>query len=108
MIVAITSTGNSLESFLDSHFGRCKYFVIYNTENKNIEYIYNQYEKIEEEAGLVAAKLISSKNVTKVISGDFGIKIKTIFDKLKIQMIVIKNSKIRIKDIIEMLNHKSN
>ena len=33
MKIAITSTGNSLESNIDQRFGRCAYFVIYNTEN---------------------------------------------------------------------------
>jgi len=36
MKIAITSTGNSLESNIDQRFGRCAYFVIYNTENKAI------------------------------------------------------------------------
>ena len=36
MKIAITSTGNSLESHLDQRFGRCDFFVIYDTETKGI------------------------------------------------------------------------
>jgi predicted Fe-Mo cluster-binding NifX family protein len=36
MKVAITSTGNSLESKLDSRFGRCSFFVIYDTESNRL------------------------------------------------------------------------
>jgi predicted Fe-Mo cluster-binding NifX family protein len=36
MKVAITSTGNSPESTLDSRFGRCSYFVIYDTMKRAI------------------------------------------------------------------------
>ena len=31
MKVAITSTGDNLESKLDQRFGRCGYFIIYDT-----------------------------------------------------------------------------
>lgn len=37
MKVAITATGNSLDAKLDSRFGRCSYFAIYDTEKKAVE-----------------------------------------------------------------------
>jgi len=42
--------------------------------------------------------------VEKVISGEFGIKVKSLFDSLKIQMIVIKEPEKKIIEIIDMLN----
>jgi len=105
MRVAIASTGNSLESTISHHFGRCYYFVIYDTESKAIEYIPNPRKDAEEGAGQSAVQLVASRNVQKIISGDFGIKIKPLLDSLRIQMIVIKDNKKKINDIIEMLNH---
>ena len=33
MKIAISSAGQNKESFLDKRFGRCNYFLIFNTEN---------------------------------------------------------------------------
>ena len=34
MKIAITSTGDSQDSKLDERFGRCSFFVVYDTESK--------------------------------------------------------------------------
>jgi len=105
MRVAIASIGNTLDSTISDHFGRCNCFVIYDTESKAIEFIPNPYKDTEEGAGQSAVQLVVSRNVQKIISGDFGIKIKPLLDSLRIQMIVLKDTQKKIKDIIEMLNH---
>jgi predicted Fe-Mo cluster-binding NifX family protein len=105
MKIAITSTGNSIDSIIDQRFGRCSYFVIYDTESKSTEFIPNPNKEAEEGAGPASVQLVASRNVNKILSGEFGIKIKSLIDSLKIQMIVIKEPTKRIKDIIEMLHH---
>ncbi len=105
MKIAITSTGNSLDSAIDKHFGRCAYFVVYDTESKAIEFIPNPNKDAEEGAGSASVQVVSSRNVNKIISGEFGMKIKSLLDSLKIQMIVIKDNQKKISEIIEMLNH---
>lgn len=105
MKVAIASTENNYESFINKHFGHCAYFVIYDTDSKATEFIANPNKDLDENAGTASVQLIASKNVTKIISGEFGMKIKPLLDSLKIQMIVVKNQNLKIKDIIEMLNH---
>jgi predicted Fe-Mo cluster-binding NifX family protein len=105
MKTVIASTGNSLESKLDKHFARCAYFVVYDSETKGIEFIPNPNQLVQEGAGSASVELINTWNVDKIISGEFGLKIKPLLDKLKIQMIVLKDKSIEIKDIIHMLNH---
>ena len=105
MKAVITSTGNLIESTIDHRFGRCAYFVIYDTESKAIEYIPNPNKDAEEGAGPASVQLVASRNVNMIISGEFGLKIKPLLDSLKIQMIAIKDSNRKIKDIIEMLSH---
>ncbi len=105
MKIAITSTGNSTDSIIDQRFGRCSYFVVYDTESKSTEFIPNPNKDAEEGAGPASVELVASRNVKKIVSGEFGIKIKSLIDSLKIQMIVIKEPTKRIKDIIEMLHH---
>ncbi len=106
MKIAITSTGNSLESKLDQRFGRCGYFTVYDTETKGIEFLPNPNKDALEGAGPASVQLIASRNVQKIISGEFGMKIKSMLDGLKIQMIVLKQPEKRISEIIDMLNHQ--
>jgi predicted Fe-Mo cluster-binding NifX family protein len=104
MKIAITSTGNSLDNKLDQRFGRCSYFIIYDTETKGMEFIPNPNKDVQAGAGPASVQLVASRNVQKIISGEFGIKIKSLLDSLKIQMIVLKEPEKTIRDIINMLN----
>jgi len=104
MKVAITSTGNSMDSKLDQRFGRCSHFMIYDTETKGMEFIPNPNKDAQEGAGPASVQLVASRNVQKIISGEFGIKIKSLLDSLKIQMIVLKEPEKTIEEIIKMLN----
>jgi predicted Fe-Mo cluster-binding NifX family protein len=104
MKVAITSSGNTLESTLDQRFGRCGFFMIYDTETKGMEFIPNPNKDTQEGAGPASVQLVASRNVQKIISGEFGIKIKSLLDSLKIQMIVLKEPEKTIGEIINMLN----
>jgi predicted Fe-Mo cluster-binding NifX family protein len=105
MKIAISSTGNTLDSSLDKRFGRCAFFIIYDLETKALEIIPNPYKDLEEGAGPAAAQLIASRSAVKIVSGEFGVKIKPLFDSLKIQMIVLKDPEKKIREIIDMLNH---
>jgi predicted Fe-Mo cluster-binding NifX family protein len=105
MKIAIASTGNTLESEIDKSFGRCAYFVVYDSESKAMEYIPNPNKESEENAGQASVQLVASKGVNKIISGEFGLKIKPMLDSMKIQMIVLKEPKKTVQQIIHILNH---
>lgn len=107
MKVAITSTGNSPESNLDSRFGRCAYFVVYDTENHATEFIPNPNKENVEGAGPASVQLVASRGVKKVVSGEFGAKVKSIFDSLQIQLVVLNEPEKKICEIIDLLNHKN-
>jgi len=107
MKVAITSTGNTLNSRIDSRFGRCSYFVVYDTETHAVEFIPNPNKDQVEGAGSASVQVVASRGVEKVVSGEFGVKVKTIFDQLQIQLIVVPDSRKSIKDIIDSLNNEN-
>jgi predicted Fe-Mo cluster-binding NifX family protein len=107
MKIAITSTGNNTSARIDRRFGRCSYFVIYDTQSRSIEYIPNPNIEAIEGAGPASAELVASRGVTKVISGEFGAKVKSIFDKLKIQLIIISDFERRINQILELLDTRT-
>lgn len=104
MKIAITSTGNTLESKIDERFGRCAYLVIYDTETKSTEFLPNPHKEAESGAGPAAVQLLASREVSKIVAGEFGIKIKSLLDSLKIQMIVFKKPELKIQEVIVMLN----
>lgn len=106
MKIAITSTGNSLESKLDSRFGRCAYFVIYDTESKSVEFVPNPNKENVEGAGPASVNLIASRDAKKVVSGEFGAKVKSLFDSLQIQLIVVNNEENTIIDIIRLVENQ--
>lgn len=105
MKIAITSTGNSPDSKMDERFGRCSYFVIYDTETKATEFIPNPNKEAENGAGPASVQLVAQKGAEKIVSGEFGMKIKSLIDSLKIQMIVMEDRDKTISQIIELLNH---
>ena len=106
MRVAITSTGQSLESKLDQRFGRCAFFVIYDTETGGVEILPNPNKDADEGAGPASVQLVASREVQKIVSGEFGVKIKSLLDSLKIQMVVYKEPEKTVKSVIDMLNNQ--
>jgi predicted Fe-Mo cluster-binding NifX family protein len=53
MKIAITSTGDHPGAILDHRFGRCSYFVVYDTESKLMDFIPNPNKEIMEGAALL-------------------------------------------------------
>ena len=107
MKIAITSTGNNPEAKLDSRFGRCSYFAVFDTESLSTEFIPNPNKENVEGAGPASVQFVASRGVKKVVSGEFGAKVKSIFDSLQIQLVVLSDTEKKISDIIELLNHKN-
>ncbi len=105
MKVAFAANGNTLESVLDSSFARCNFFVVYDSDTKALEFIPNPNKELEEKAGIASVQLLEQRSVKKIIASEFGMKIKPLLDSLKIQMILLKESRKTIREIIELLTH---
>ncbi len=104
MKVAITSIENKEESKMDPRFGRCGFFAVYDTELKNIEFFENPNKDAQGGAGPASAQFVISKGAQMVISGDFGGKVKDLFDQLNVKMIIKEGSEQTIAQIINTLN----
>lgn len=103
MKIAITSTGDNLDATLDGRFGRCAFFAIYDSETHSTKFILNPSKEAQEGAGPAAVQFVAAYKVSKIVSGEFGMKIKSLLDSLKIHMIIIKDPEKKIKEIIEIL-----
>ena len=102
MKIAITSTGDSLDSTIDPRFGRCAFFAIHDTEKNETEFLANPAKDSPEGAGPAAVQFVAGYKVVKIVSGEFGMKIKSIIERLNIEMITHKDTTTKIADIIEL------
>ena len=72
MRIAVTATGDTLESPLDPRFGRCPYFLIVETDNLNFEAVANPNVSRDSGAGIQAAQLLANIGVRFVVTGNCG------------------------------------
>ncbi len=73
MKVAISSENNTIEGLVDQRFGRCKYFLIVDTEDiSKIEAVENQGAVQGHGAGIRASQQIGELGVKAVITGNLG------------------------------------
>ncbi|PKP27766.1 MAG: hypothetical protein CVU02_02705 [Bacteroidetes bacterium HGW-Bacteroidetes-19] len=103
MKIAISAQSDHFNAHIDKRFARCQCFVILDTETKGVEFLPNFLKDQDIEVAFPVVDLLCKKEVSKVISSDFGIKIKPILDSKKIQMIVYKDDTMTIKKMISIL-----
>ena len=72
LLIAVSATGTTLEDQVDQRFGRCKYFLIVNSETLTFESMPNQGALASGGAGIKAAQTLAEKGVKAVISGNIG------------------------------------
>jgi predicted Fe-Mo cluster-binding NifX family protein len=83
--ICLTSKGKNLDSELDSRFGRCQYFIIYDTETKEYRVIENTGISSAHGAGVTAAQQIEESGADVVITGKLGPNALKILTEAKIK-----------------------
>ncbi|MBW2489094.1 MAG: NifB/NifX family molybdenum-iron cluster-binding protein [Deltaproteobacteria bacterium] len=72
MKIAISSSGNTLDSAIDPRFGRCAYFLIVDPADMRYEAFDNQGAAQSHGAGIQAAQFLANHDVSAVITGHVG------------------------------------
>ena len=72
MKIAISSSGQDLAAQLDPRFGRCRYFLIIETDTMSFEVFDNDNAALGGGAGIQSAQFIAAKGVKAVITGHCG------------------------------------
>lgn len=72
MKICITSEGPSLDSNVDPRFGRCRYFIIVDTDTLEFEAQENRHAEASGGAGIQAGQFIASSGAKAVMTGNVG------------------------------------
>ena len=72
MKIAVSSSGQSLDSQIDPRFGRCACFIIVETDDMNFKAFDNESIALGGGAGIQAAQFVASKGAKAVITGNCG------------------------------------
>jgi predicted Fe-Mo cluster-binding NifX family protein len=72
MKIAVSSSGNNLDSQIDPRFGRCAYFVVADTENMNFEAFDNESIALGGGAGIQASQFVAAKGAKAILTGNVG------------------------------------
>jgi predicted Fe-Mo cluster-binding NifX family protein len=70
--VAVSAVKGSLDAQIDPRFGRCRYFVIVDSDTMNFEALPNMSQTAPSGAGIQAAQTIANKGVKLVVTGRVG------------------------------------
>lgn len=72
MKITLSSTGQDMRAGLDRRFGRCAYFVVYDTETKEARAVRNPAGESGGGAGVKAAQIVVNTGAQVVITGNIG------------------------------------
>jgi predicted Fe-Mo cluster-binding NifX family protein len=72
MKIAITSTGAKLEDKVDPRFGRCRYFILFDTESNKFEAVENTGAQGMGGVGIQSGQVMFDKGVETVLTGSCG------------------------------------
>lgn len=86
MKLIISAQNSSLESHIDSRFGRSPWLILFNTETNQWEAFQNPGASQSGGAGVAAAQFVVDQKADVVISGDFGPHAARAFQAAKIEM----------------------
>jgi predicted Fe-Mo cluster-binding NifX family protein len=99
MKIAISAFGQDLESTIDERFGRCRYFIVVETDDMRYDVVENTNADLSTSAGIQSASLVASKGVEAVITGNCGPKAMQVFAATTIKVILGQHGVI--KDVVE-------
>lgn len=72
MKIAVSCLGKTMDDKLDQRFGRCSYFVIYDSDKGSSYTLENKGQSSGGGAGIAAAQQIIDEEVEVVITGNMG------------------------------------
>ncbi len=95
MNICLTAIENTINSQLDSRFGRCNYFIILDPEKTNFKPIKNELTEASERAGVLAVQLLVDNKVKHVITGNVGFRAMQALKNAEIEVSIERHTTIK-------------
>ena len=95
MIIAISSTGHSLDSILDERFGRADYLLFFDESDRLIDTIQQGDAAPASGAGIALAQKLAEKKTDVLITGHVGPNAYQVLSEAGIDMVQGKTGTIR-------------
>lgn len=102
MKICVTSMGGNLDSDVDPRFGRCKYFLVIDTDSMDVKSISNDSMMASGGAGIQAAQMVAKTGVGTVITGNIGPNAFQTLTASGVKVITGVNGSI--KDVVDKFN----
>jgi predicted Fe-Mo cluster-binding NifX family protein len=99
----ITSTGNKEGSPFDLRFGRAGWFCLLDEESGQTTFHKNEFQDASQGAGTKVVEKVVGLGAEKVISGDFGPRAKELLDRFHIQMVILSDTSLTVREIIDKI-----
>lgn len=101
MKLCVTTTGKTLESRVDTRFGRASYFLIIDTETMHVDAVPNSAQAAGQGAGIAAAQIISDNGADALLTGVVGPNAFTALRAAKINIYEGLTGNETVKDAVE-------
>lgn len=98
--IAVSATGNKMDSQMDQRFGRAASFLIVETKNLDYEAIDNSAAAASGGAGISAAQLVADKGAEAVVTGNVGPNAMNVLKAANIE--IYKGSAASVKENVEL------
>lgn len=103
MKICITSRGDTLDSLVDSRFGRCEYFIIYDIDGSEFEAVKNGMAQTAGGAGIQSGQIMADKGIKALLTGNVGPNAFQVLKAADIEIFTGVSGKI--SDAIKMFNN---
>jgi len=103
MKTLISSRGNNLDCSFDPRFGLAGWYCLLDEESGETSFHENLYKEFSHGAGMKAVEKVIELGATRVISGDFGPKVRKLLEKYNIQMVLLSDFSKSIADIADSI-----
>jgi predicted Fe-Mo cluster-binding NifX family protein len=84
VIIAVASDGETLKDSISHVAARCPYFLIVDSKGKLLEAVENPCKDTRGGAGVLAANFLAGRNVTAVVAGSIGNKMRNALEEQEI------------------------
>jgi len=107
MKIMISSQNATLESLVDSRFGRSQWLILVDTQSDEWEAFQNPGASQSGGAGVAAAQFVVDQDARVVISGDFGPNAARAFQSANIEMGLFPKQTLTVKEAVELYKSDS-